>query len=94
MKKSPGCKYDNLDNCIACEAPFSYEPGRCVIKGCLNFNQDGCYECDYPFTLTKGKTCAIANCLSYTSDGRCSSCDKGFALSKKFLCEIQDKYCQ
>lgn len=81
VKKSPGCEYDLDDNCCKCNAPFTYEPGRCVIKGCLSVDEKGCYECMYPYSLTKAKTCVIAHCLSYDQNGHCSSCEAGFALS-------------
>ena len=75
VKKAPGCQYDNLDNCIACDAPFTLSAGKCTIKGCLRFDELGCYQCEYPYVLNKKtKTCVIAHCLAYGNDGHCSAC--------------------
>jgi hypothetical protein len=81
VKKSPGCLYDKDENCYACEGIFTFSSGRCTISGCLRFDENGCYECQYPFSLSKTKTCEIARCTKYATDGHCLACQDGYALS-------------
>ena len=36
----------------------------------------------------------IAHCNKYGQNGRCISCENGYALNDDALCETQDKYCK
>lgn len=43
VKKSPGCEYNEQEECFKCNSPFTFDNGRCIIKGCLNLDDKGCY---------------------------------------------------
>lgn len=68
--------------------------GVCSIPNCLKTQNGQCIQCNNGFHAKKG-ICESndPNCLSYSTNGNCDQCVKGFAILDDGNCHLKDLHC-
>jgi len=90
-----GCStYDDNDNCLTCNAPFSFSSGVCYINYCQDYTWSSCKTCQNGYILVNG-LCQLGDafCLSYNQQGACLSCQSGFILDSSYRCYKNILHC-
>lgn len=85
--REPGCLYNDLDRCYACDKPFYFDGTRCEIYGCMALSANGCDQCYYPMEVTKQGLCSVVNCDRMDGE-KCVICKAGFTIVDDGSCQV------
>lgn len=95
--------YNNrTGECLTCYSGYTISNGQCVVVrqnlNCKTFRDNVCIECSQTFYLDGSTGLCIAqnpSCQSVDSNGRCTSCYKGYTLQNGgcFIPRNSDPYC-